>query len=97
MQYQNLLNFYDTLNKVLHLKGKYKKNLRIEKKSILFARRGIYTLRRINKNEFFTENNLITLRPNSGIGAENWDKVIGKKSKFGLKKGIPLKFNYIDN
>ena len=45
------------------------------------ARRGIFALKDINKNEKFNSRNLITLRPERGIPAKFWDKVINKKAR----------------
>ena len=33
------------------------------------------------KGEFFTDENLTTKRPGTGISPMNWDKVIGVKAK----------------
>ena len=60
---------------------------------------GVFTLKKIlKKSQKFSEKNLITLRPNNEVSAILWDQVIGKKSKFNLKAGDPLKkniFSYI--
>ncbi len=51
-----------------------------------FIRRGIYAKKKIKKNEIFTEENIFCLRPVGQMGAENWYKVIRKKSKKNFKK-----------
>ena len=40
----------------------------------------------IKIGEFFTKNNIIALRPDEGISAINWKKIIGKKSKYNFKQ-----------
>ena len=40
----------------------------------------------IKKNEIFTEKNIFCIRPVGKLGAENWFRVIGKKSKKKFKK-----------
>ncbi len=94
MTYKDLINFYDFFDKIKKLRGNFKKNLKKESKSIMYARRGIYTKKNIKKSQKFSEKNLITLRPNNEVSAILWDKVIGKKSKFNLKAGDPLKKKY---
>ena len=57
-----------------------------EIKNKKFVRRGIYSKEIIKKNEIFTEKNIFCLRPVGKLGAENWFRVIGKKSKKKFKK-----------
>jgi len=49
----------------------------------------------IKKNEKININNVISLRPKIGIGAENYFKIIGKISKRNIKKDEPIYFNYL--
>ena len=48
-----------------------------EKKNILIVRKSILALRPIQKGEVFTENNVTTKRPGTGISPIRWDEVIG--------------------
>ena len=61
-----------------------------EKKSIKF-RRSIFAQKDIKKGEYFSEKNLKNLRPVIGITADNYYKIIGKKSKVNIKKNDPIK------
>ena len=63
-----------------------KKPKKSEVKNRKFIRRGIYAKVKISKNEQFTEKNIFCLRPIGKLGAENWFKVIGKKSKKKFEK-----------
>jgi N,N'-diacetyllegionaminate synthase len=45
------------------------------------ARKSIVALRNIKKGEAFTEENITTKRPGTGINPMQWDGVIGKKAK----------------
>ena len=65
-----------------------------EKASQIF-RRSIYTTKDIKKNDIFNKNNIGCFRPNDGICASKYFKILGKKSKINIKKNIPLKRNYI--
>ena len=53
-------------------------------------RRSIFAKKRINKNDKFTKMNIDTFRPKIGIGAENYFKIIGKKSKKSINKFDPI-------
>jgi len=94
MDKEQLINFDNIQKKFFLLSGSGKKNLFNEKKSIQYARRSIYAKEDINRNEKFSDKNLITLRPGLGISAKNWEKIIGKKSKKSIKKGSIIKSEY---
>ena len=59
--------------------------LNSEIKSRKHARRGIFLKKDVNEGEKFTLNNLITLRPATGISANNWNKIINKKASKNLR------------
>ncbi len=58
-----------------------------EKKNILIARKSLFASRMIKKGEKFSLNNLICLRPGSGISPLKVDKVCGRKAKKSFLKG----------
>lgn len=60
-----------------------------EKKSILY-RRSLYAKKIIKKGETLTKNNVVCLRPNLGISANFFFKVLGKKNLKELKAYEPL-------
>ena len=66
--------------------GSNVKKIAIEKKSIMFARRSIFAKKNIKKGEILSNKNLITLRPGTGISANKWDYLLGKKSRKAIKK-----------
>jgi N,N'-diacetyllegionaminate synthase len=51
-----------------------------EFKNILIARKSIVANLAIKKGDLFTENNITTKRPGNGIGAMQWNEVIGKEA-----------------
>ena len=55
-----------------------------------FFRRSIYAIRNIAKGELFTEQNIKTLRPALGLGAEYYENLIGKKNPNSLKMNTPI-------
>lgn len=62
-----------------------------------FLRRSIYAIKDIKKGELFTHNNIKTLRPFLGLGAEYYENLIGKKNPSKLKMNTPInskRFNF---
>ena len=49
--------------------------------NIKIARKSIVAKEKINKDDFFSEDNLTTKRPGTGMSPQKWDRLIGKKSK----------------
>lgn len=58
-------------------------------------RRAVFPVRDIMKGELLTDENLTVLRPNVGIDARNFDKIIGKVAKTTLKKHQKLDWNLL--
>ncbi len=75
--------------------GVYKKKIEKVEKNNLFFRRSIYAFKNIKKGEKFSKYNLICLRPSLGISANNYFKLLGKKSKKNINKSDPIKKNYL--
>ncbi len=65
-----------------------------EKQNLVF-RRSIYVAENIKKGEVFNKSNLRIIRPGYGLNPYLLEKLIGKKSKYNLKRGTPLKFEQI--
>lgn len=57
-----------------------------ESKNIKIARKSVVALTDIKKGDNFTEENLTTMRPESGISAVKWKQVIGHRAKRDYKK-----------
>lgn len=51
-----------------------------EQKNINIARKSIVAKVNISKGDFFTEKNITTKRPGSGISPMKWDEIIGQKA-----------------
>jgi len=64
-----------------------------EKKNIKIVRKSIYVKKKILKGEKFTEKNIITLRPQKGISANKWFKILNKKSKKDYLPGSIIEKN----
>tara|TARA_B110000967_G_C18600599_1_gene419030 strand:- start:255 stop:668 length:414 start_codon:yes stop_codon:yes gene_type:complete len=82
----DLKRFFKNISLLKTLSGiKKKKSIPSEKISRLNARRSIVVNSNIKKNDKITATNIITKRPGTGITADNWTKVLGKKFKRDLK------------
>ena len=58
-------------------------------------RRSIFSTKKIIRGEKFSKENIETYRPNIGLCASNYFKIIGKKSTKTLKKFTPIKKTYV--
>ena len=52
--------------------------------------RSLFVVEDINEGEVFTEKNIRSIRPGSGIHTKYYEEILGKKARTGLKKGTPL-------
>ena len=66
-----------------------------EKEPRLF-RRSIFVSEDIDKNDKISEKNIKVVRPAHGLHPIYKKYLIGKKLKFSLKKGTPLKLSHLD-
>ena len=55
------------------------------------ARKSIWAKRNIKINERFTNKNIEKTRPGLGIGPDNFEKLLNKKSKYNFRKGDLIK------
>ncbi len=67
-----------------------KKRTAVEEEIMPKVRKGIYASKDIKKGEKITEKSVATKRPVDGIGAEEYDKVIGKSTKKDIRKGSTI-------
>ena len=74
--------------------GTFKKNIQKVEKNSRFFRRSIYSIKDIKKGEKFNKLNIGCFRPQLGLSASEYYKVIGKKSKKNIDKFNPIKKNY---
>ena len=61
----------------------------------LVIRKSIVAIKNVKKGDTFSIENISCKRPNFGISADQWGKVIGKIDKFNFQKDefIKLKWN----
>jgi N,N'-diacetyllegionaminate synthase len=75
------------------LGSKNKKITKSEKKNIKIVRKSIVALKKIKKNEKFSNLNITCKRPGSGISPIFFKKILGKKSKKNFNVDDLIKFN----
>ena len=96
MDFKDLKVFSDIRKKIHLIGGKSKKiPLKSESISRKNARRSIVLKKDIQRNEKINSSIIITKRPGTGITADNWYKIIGKKVKKNLKSDHILKWSDI--
>jgi len=86
------------LNVIRDLMGsdlKQPANIEIEHGHDVSFRRAIYPNRFIQEGELLTEENVTVLRPNHGIDAREFDKVLGKKAAVDLQKHQKLEWDLL--
>lgn len=74
-------------------KGNYKLSEKV-KKSKIFGR-SLFVVKDIKKGEIITEKNIRSIRPGIGMHPKHLKEIIGKRIKFNVEKGEPLKHNMI--
>jgi pseudaminic acid synthase len=66
----------------------------VEKSSMIF-RRSLYIAQDMKAGDILTKNNLRRVRPGNGLPAKYYNQYLGKKINRDLKKGTPLKHEYL--
>ena len=85
---EDLHKYNNRLNDLIKILGKTKKTfLNSEILSRKNARRGLFYNKDLSYGHKLSSKDLITLRPNIGISANKYKKILGKKLKFNKKKG----------
>ena len=72
-----------------------KKPIKNELKSIKFARRSIYSFKKIFKGEKIKNHHIIAKRPGTGISPMMWNKVVGKIAKKDISEDKKIEWKYL--
>lgn len=59
--------------------------------------RSLFVVKDIQKGEKFTEENVRSVRPGHGLSPRYQPEIIGRNANIDLKKGTPLKIDYLDS
>ena len=85
VEFSSLVSAIKNINLACNGDG-IKKPTASELKNIISARKSIVAKKTITKGELFSEGNLTTKRPGSGISPMKWEEIIGKTSKNNYEK-----------
>ena len=69
--------------------------IEIDNNHLTSFRRAVYPSQDIKKGTILSESNLTILRPNKGIDARDYSKLMGKKIKKDVKEGQSLDWDLI--
>ncbi|MGA1824430.1 MAG: pseudaminic acid synthase [bacterium] len=64
------------------------------KKSRVFSR-SLFVVKDIKKGDIFTEDNIRSIRPGHGLHPKYYNKILGKRALCDLRRGTPLKIDFI--
>tara|TARA_B100000963_G_C22619799_1_gene669283 strand:+ start:134 stop:1171 length:1038 start_codon:yes stop_codon:yes gene_type:complete len=76
---------------------KSKSPTKSELENIKFIRKSLHLNKNLKKGDIIRENDLITLRPATGINPMDWNKVINRVLNNDINKGNPLKWKDLNN
>ncbi len=79
MDESDLKSFLEKLNKYQLMIGSGRKNLELERKAIIHARRSIVASKKLPVGTIIDESMIIAKRPGHGISPLHWDEVVGKR------------------
>tara|TARA_B100001093_G_scaffold520294_1_gene614406 strand:- start:27011 stop:28015 length:1005 start_codon:yes stop_codon:yes gene_type:complete len=85
VEFSNMVSAIKNINFACSGDG-IKKPTASELENIISARKSIVAKKNITKGELFSESNLTTKRPGSGISPMKWEEIIGKTSKNNYEK-----------
>ena len=76
--------------------GKKEYFLTPKMKKALERRRSLFAVKNIKKGETFSEENIKSLRPGTGLHPKYYYEILGKTAKEDIEKGTPLKWELIN-
>lgn len=59
--------------------------------------RSLFVVKDIKKGDSFTQENIRSIRPGNGISVKYINEFLGRKAVLDIKRGVPLKWDYLDN
>lgn len=95
VEIKELTKELDDIKKLSGMATKIPVQIELDNGHLDSFRRAVYPSRDIKKGEVFSEENLTVLRPNHGIDARDYSKLMGKVAKEDLKKHQLLNKDYI--
>lgn len=94
---KSLKSLIKDTNEIFLMRGGSKTKIKEEQVTMDFAYATIVTIKYIKKGERFTKENIWVKRPgNTGILAENYEKVLGKKASCNIDNDVHLNWEMIE-
>lgn len=90
----NLIEEIELFNKLFGTKDKDKLACELESGHHISFRRAVYLNKNLKSNSVISENDLVVLRPNIGIGAEYYFNLVGKTLTVDVEAFDPLSFDF---
>ena len=59
--------------------------------------RSLFVVKDIKKGEAFTQDNIRSIRPGTGLHTKYYEDILGKRARMNLKKGMPMKWDFVDS
>jgi len=75
--------------------GKINYDITSKQKENRIFRRSLFVVKDVNKGEFFTKDNIRSIRPGHGIHTRHFKDIIGKKAKKSIDRGTPLNWDLV--
>ena len=92
----DLSKFIQLIRQAELMLGNFNKKINFaEKQNSFIVKKSIYANTEIKKGQIINSKNIILKRPVIGLTADNWFKIIGRKSKKNLKLNDPITINDI--
>lgn len=95
MEPQEMKQLVEECNNAYKALGKISYELSENEKKSLKFRRSLYMVKDIQAGQTFTPENVRSIRPVYGLHPRFYEEILGKTAKKDLKKGTPLKEEYI--
>lgn len=92
-EFKNMVNIIKESEKALG-DVTYELSERVTKNKVFS--RSLFIIKDIKKGDLLTEENIRSIRPGYGLSPKYLKDILGKKVKRNLKRGIPLKWEYIE-
>ena len=67
-----------------------------QEKQNIFFRRSLFVVKDMKKGEWFTPDNVRSIRPSVGLPTKHYDAVIGKRATQDIERGTPVSWALVD-
>ena len=94
LNFKEFKKMVDQIRDVENSLGKETYEISKNSRQNLFAKRSLYTVKDIKKDDIFSHQNIKSIRPSFGLNTRYLKKIIGRKSKADIKAGSRMKLKY---